>query len=281
MSPVGWGLVLAAFSAMTTAAAHASVKSGNDKLAVQAWVRLIGLVIALPVAVWTGLPPRSLVPLLVAAAGLHAVYQLTLSWSYSATDFTVAYPIARGIAPIATALSAAVILRELPGTAVMISISIVSTGIIALAIGRSISRLGMAAAVMTGLLTTAYTVVDAQGMRMSPDAFKFIAWFFVLDGFSMPIAFVLLRKQDAWKQFVADWGAGIVAGIMAPVSFVPALYALSLAPIGAVAAIRETSVLIGMLIGHRILREAVDRRRLIGAALIMVGALGIIGASLH
>ncbi len=281
MTPVALGLGLAAFSAITTAAAHASVKSGIDKLAVQAWVRLIGLALALPVAIGAGLPPRSLVSLLVAAATLHAVYQLTLSWSYTATDFTVAYPIARGVAPIATALSAVVILRELPGTAVMISIAIVSAGIIALAAGRSISRLGVVAAVMTGLLTTAYTVVDAQGMRLSPDAFKFISWFFVLDGVSMPVAFLALRRGRALSAFVADRKAGIAAGIMAPVSFVPALYALSLAPIGAVAAIRETSVLIGMLIGHRILREAVDRRCIIGAALIMVGALGIIASSLH
>ena len=133
----------------------------------------------------------------------------------------------------------------------------------------------------TGMLTTAYSVIDAHGMRLSPDLLTFIAWFFVLDGVAMPLLFAWRRRAGVPAAFLADWRPGIAAAVMAPVSFVPALYAFALAPVGAVAAIREASVLIGMVVAGRFLGETVDARRLIGAALITVGIVGIIAASAH
>jgi multidrug transporter EmrE-like cation transporter len=114
VSPVTLGLWLAGFSALTTALAHASIKSGKDKLAVQAWVRLFGFALAAPLALRIGLPPASLWPWLIAAAATHAVYQAMLSLSYSISDFSVAYPVARGIAPILTAGAGVALLGEAP-----------------------------------------------------------------------------------------------------------------------------------------------------------------------
>ncbi len=279
MSPATLGLWLAAFSALTTALAHASIKSGSDKLAVQTWVRLFGLTLAMPVALWVGFPPAYLWPWLIAAAATHAIYQALLSFSYSVSDFSVAYPVARGSAPILTAVMGAFLLGDALGGWLLVAITLVSIGIVLLAAGGRLSRNGLAAALLAGALTTAYSVIDARGMRLSPDLLTFITWFFVLDGFAMPLLFVSLRRCNARAAFRADWRAGFSAAVMAPVSFIPALYAFALAPVGAVAAIREASVLIGMLVAGRILGETVDARRLIGAALITVGVVGIIAAS--
>ena len=281
MNPVTLGLWLAGFSALTTALAHASIKSGQDKLAVQAWVRLFGLAIAAPLALWVGLPPAYLWPWLIAAAVTHAVYQGILSFSYSVSDFSVAYPVARGTAPILTAVAGVLLLGDALGTWLVVAIATVSIGIVLLAAGGRLSRNGLLAAMATGILTTAYSVIDARGMRLSPDMLTFIAWFFVLDGFAMPLLFVTLRRGAVPAAFRADWKPGLSAAIMAPVSFVPALYAFALAPVGAVAAIREASVLIGMVVAGRLLGEKVDARRLIGAALITGGIVGIVVASTH
>ncbi len=281
MSPVTLGLWLAGFSALTTALAHASIKSGRDKLAVQAWVRLFGLAIAAPLAWWVGLPPAFLWPWLVTAAVTHAVYQGLLSFSYSVSDFSVAYPIARGSAPIVTAVMGVLLLGDVLGPPLVASIATVSLGIILLAAGNRLSRMGLALAVATGMLTTAYSVIDARGMRLSPEMLTFIAWFFVLDAVAMPLLFLSLRRGSASAAFRADWKPGLSAAIMAPVSFVPALYAFALAPVGAVAAIREASVLVGMLVAGRLLGEKVDARRLVGAALITIGIIGIVAASAH
>ena len=281
VTPVTLGLALAVFSALTTAAAHGFVKSGRDKLAVQAWVRVTGFAVAGPLAFWIGLPPSYLWPWLLAAAATHGVYQAVLSWSYSLSDFSVAYPIARGVAPVLTAIMGVLLLGDTLGPALAVSIAVVSLGIVALAGGRTISLPGLIAATGTGILTTAYSIIDAKGMRLSPDLLTFIVWFFVLDTVSMPLLFLVMRGRAAPAAFLANRRAGFSAAIMAPVSFIPALYAFALAPVGAVAAIRETSVLVGLLIGSHVLREAVDARRLGGAALIMAGALGIIAASAH
>jgi drug/metabolite transporter (DMT)-like permease len=279
VNPVTLGLWLSGFSALTTALAHASIKAGSDKLAVQAWVRLVGLAVAAPLALWIGLPPVYLWPWLIAAAATHAVYQAILSFSYTASDFSVAYPIARGVAPILTAVAGVLLLGDALGEQLIIAIATVSAGIIMLAAGGRLSRAGLLAAMGTGMFTTAYSVIDARGMRLSPDLLTFVAWFFVLDGFAMPLLFAWRRRSRAAAAMRADWRPGLSAAIMAPVSFVPALYAFALAPVGAVAAIREASVLVGMVVAGRMLGERVDARRLIGAALITVGVISIITAA--
>ncbi len=281
MTSATLGLWLAGFSALTTALAHASIKAGRDKLAVQAWVRLIGLAAALPVALWVGSPPAFMWPWLVAAAATHAVYQAVLSFSYSISDFSVAYPIARGIAPLSMSLAGAWLLGDTLDAGLIVAILAVSAGIVLLAAGGRLSRAGLVAAIATGGLTTAYSVIDARGLRLSPDILTFVAWFFVLDGVAMPLLFAVRRRRAAVAAFAADWRPGLSAAVMAPVSFVPALYAFALAPIGAVGAIREASVLIGMLVAGRFLGEKVDARRLLGAALITGGIVGIVAASAY
>ena len=279
MSPTTIGLWLAAFSALTTAFAHALVKSGRDKLAIQAWVRLTCLIGAAPVALWIGPPPPHLWPWLVGAAVVHALYQLVLSYSYSVSDFSLAYPVARGIAPILTAMLGVILLGEALTPLLEIAIAIVSVGILLLAGRGRLSPSGLAAAMITGALTTGYSIIDAQGVRLAPAPHVFIAWFFVLDGVAMPLLFLAIRRRGAFSAFVADRHAGFAAGVMAPVSFIPALYAFALAPVGAVAAIRETSVLVGMVVAGRFLGEAVDRRRYLGAGAVMVGIFGILVAT--
>ena len=270
------GLLLALFSALTTAAAHALLKSGDDKLSVQAWIRMTGCALALPVALYVGLPPKSLLPWLLAAAAIHAIYQLILSWSYSVSDFSVAYPIARGSVPIFTAVLGMVILGDSLDVFALAGIAIVSAGILCLASGRAISGGGLLAAGATGFLTTCYTLVDAKGVRIAPDALTFIAWFFVFDSFSMPALFLWRNRGKARTLLRENRTAGLSAGIMAPLSFVPALFALGMAPVGAVSALRETSVLIGLVFGGMMLKEKLDARRIGGAALVTLGALAVI-----
>lgn len=281
------GLALALFSAVTSSLAHALLKSGEDKLAVQAWIRLTELVVAAPLVLWIGLPPANLWPWLIAAMAIHAVYQLVLSWSYALSDFSAAYPIARGFAPIFTALAGMAFLGDRIDGLALVGIAIVSTGILCLAGNRAISRTGLVAAACTGLLTTCYTLVDAKGVRLAPDALTFIVWFFLLDSISMPVAlfarsgrnaFALLA-HDIFALLAHDMKPGLLAGIMAPVSFAPALFALGLAPVGVIAAVRESSVVFGLALGAVFLKERVSRLRVGGALLVTLGTLTVIARS--
>jgi len=72
---------------------------------------------------------------------------------------------------------------------------------------------------------------------------------------------------------------GILAGFMALLAFVPALIAFRLAPVGAVAAIREGSVIIGLALGATMLKEDLDRKRIAGGLLVTIGAALIVFAT--
>jgi drug/metabolite transporter (DMT)-like permease len=126
---------------------------------------------------------------------------------------------------------------------------------------------------MTGLLTTAYSLIDARGVRLADSALHFIAWFYVADGFSMPALLAIRDGGRIGPALNREAAIGIKAGLLALAAFVPALFAFRLAPVGAVAALRETSVLIGLVLGGTMLKEAIDLRRAIGALMILAGGV--------
>lgn len=273
------GLALALFSAITSSLAHALLKSGDDKLVVQAWIRMTEFVLAAPIALWIGLPPANLWPWLIAAMAIHAIYQLALAWSYAMSDFTAAYPIARGFTPIFAALLGMTFLGDRIDGVVLLGIGIVSAGILCLAGNRAISRAGLVAAACTGLLTTCYTLVDAKGVRAAPDMLTFVVWFFLLDSISMPLALFLRSGRKSFAFLARDMKPGMLAGIMAPVSFAPALFALGMAPVGVVAAVRESSIVFGLALGAVVLKERLSRLRIGGALLVTLGTLTVIARS--
>lgn len=280
MAPtVAAGLLLALLSAFTSAIAHALLKSGDNKLAVLAWIRVVEFTVALPFVLCIGLPPASLWPWILAAVATHALYQLVLSWSYAVSDFTAAYPIARGFVPIFTALLGVLFLGDTLDPLTLAAIALVSLGILCLAARGSISPTGLLAAAITGLFTTAYTLIDAKGVRAAPDALTFVAWFFLMGSLAMPAALLARHGRAAFGLMARDRKAGLLAGIMALVSFAPALFALGLAPVGAVSAIRESSIIIALVIGSLVLKEKLGARRLTGALLVTAGMLGVIARS--
>jgi drug/metabolite transporter (DMT)-like permease len=202
-----------------------------------------------------------------------------LIYSYSVSDFSVAYPLARGISPLFTALLGIFFLDDSLGALTLIGIAVVSVGIVSVARGKSINPYGFAAAVVTGLLTTTYSLVDAKGVRLAPNALTFIAWFYLADSVSMPLILLSREKGNTVVALAAEVRTGIFAGIMTFFSFVPALLAFRLAPAGTVAAIRETSVIIGLALSVTFLKEIVDARRLAGAMLVTTGTLAIIAGT--
>ncbi len=276
MAPLTGGMLLALLSALSTAFAHALLKSGDDKLAVQAGIRLTGMAIALPLAIWVGLPPPSLWPWLIAATVAHALYQLVVIWSYSVNDFSAAYPIARGTAPVFTTLFGGALLGDQLGAMAVFGSLLVGTGLLSLARGNAIGRNGMVAACLAGLGTTVYSLVDAQGVRLAPSAILFIAWFYLLDGFSMPLLHFLRARGRAMALLRANARTGIAAGILSFMAFAPAIAAFRFAPVATVASLRETSIAIGLVLSHTMLKEALDWKRITGALLILAGALAII-----
>lgn len=235
---------------------------------------------ALPFAVAVGLPPAQLVPWLIAAGAVHALYQLTLTWSYSVSDFSAAFPLARGATPLFTTALGVAVLGDEPALLMVAGVLVISLGVISLVRRRAVTRIGFIAAAAAALLTTCYSLIDAKGVRLAPTPLVFVAWFFIADSVTMPAVLLMRERRNTLTALRSEWRTGIAAGLLAIGAFAPALFAFDLAPVGAVSALRECSVLIALALGGAMLKERLDRDRIIAAVLIVAGGLLIIAQSL-
>jgi uncharacterized membrane protein len=273
---VGIGLALAGASALSAATSHAFLKAGEDKLAVRVWSALVCAALALPVAFWAGNLSLNLWLLLGGFALLSFANQLTLVISYQLSDFSHAYPIARGVVPLAMAVLGVAYLGDRLTTPAMLGILLITMGILSLALGRGMSRNGWIAAAFTGLTTIIYNLVAAIGMREADDIMAFLAWLFVTDGILLPSYMALRFKGKAIPRMRSAWPVGWRSGLLTLVSFITWGYAVTMAPIGVVAAIRESSVLIALVLAAMMLKERMDRWRVAAGLLIVAGAIAII-----
>jgi drug/metabolite transporter (DMT)-like permease len=273
------GFALALVSAVASSSAHALLKSGDDKLAVQAWTQFTALLIALPFVFWVGLPERATWIWLFAGWVLHTAYYLVLNWSYSNSDYSVAYPIARGITPIATAVLGVALLGDYLGWISMAGVVVISAGILLLSVNGSITQGGLMAAMSAGLLNTAFSLTDAQGMRIADNPANFLVWYYIIDGISMPLLLLLRSKGNVRSAATNSAKIGFASGIISVFAFLPTLIAFRIAPVGAVSAIRATSVIFSLMFGGRLLQEQLDGRRISGAILVTLGAVAIIGGT--
>lgn len=270
------GLLLAGLSALAAATSHAFLKSGTDKLAIRAWSSLICAAIALPVAIWTGPLPQQFWPFMAGFALLSFINQMALVKSYQLSDFSQAYPVARGIAPLIMALLGVVILGDRVSAPAFAGIMLITLGIISLALGKGMGRHGWAAALFTGLTTIGYNIILAMGIRGTSDAANFLAWLFLTDGILLPLWLVSMAKGQAVVRLRQSWTIGWRGGLLTMLSFASMTYAMRFAPIGIVTAIRESSVLIALVLAALMLKEQLDKWRVFAGIFIVVGAAAII-----
>jgi drug/metabolite transporter (DMT)-like permease len=270
------GLALAGVSALSAATSHAFLKAGEDKLAVRVWSALVCAFIALPIALWAGNLPLELWVFLVGFALLSFINQLTLVRSYQLSDFSQAYPVARGVVPLAMALLGVFYLGDTLTVPAMLGILSITLGILTLALGRGMSRHGWTAAIFCGLTTILYNLFAAKGMRETDDVLAFLAWLFVTDGLLLPAYLFLRYRHDAAPRLRLAWPVGWQAGLLTLLSFGTWSYAVRLAPVGMVSAIRESSVLIALVLAAFMLKERLDRWRIGAGLLIVAGAAAIV-----
>jgi drug/metabolite transporter (DMT)-like permease len=276
MSYYAIGLLLAGLSAFGAASSHAFLKSGGDKLAIRCWTSIVCAVISLPVAIWTGPLPQQFWPLMAGFAMLSILNQIALVKSYEVSDFSHAYPVARGVVPLAMALLGIVVLGDQVSAPAFIGIFFITLGILSLAFGRGMTRHGWGLALFTGLTTVGYNIILAQGIRQATDAANFLAWLFVIDGFFSPIYMYYRSRNNMASRLRGSWPNGWKSGVLGLMSFASVTYAMRFAPVGIVSAIRESSVLIALVLAAMMLNERLDRWRIMAGILIVIGGVAII-----
>jgi drug/metabolite transporter (DMT)-like permease len=174
---------------------------------------------------------------------------------------------------------ALVTLGQSPSSQQWLGIGLVSIGIIALALDRfGHERLDwrlLAAAAGAGFTVACYSVLDAYGTRLMGDWLAYTAWLVVLDSFSFLALVVGARGGALWSDLAASRVTVLISGVLGLASFTVFLWALSRNPVGAVSALRETSVLFATVIGVLAHGEALNVRRAVGAILIVCGIVTI------
>ena len=266
---------LASAMIVGSGAAHAIVnavlKSGKDKMSSRALIDGFSALLMFPAAFFFPLPHGAW-GWLAASAVVHLVYLVCLIKSFEAADMSVAYPIARGAAPALAAAAAVAFFNEPINVWIACGIGLVSTGVLMIGAGRSVTRSAIGWASATGVTIAAYTVIDAQGVRAAPSAQSYIAWIFLMLGGGIGVAFAVWRGPRFMLAARSEWRAGLFAGAMSIVTYGLALWAYRLGDTPRLAALRETSIVFATLIAIFILKERVTAARGAGIAVIAAGA---------
>ncbi|SEK68650.1 DMT family transporter [Pacificibacter marinus] len=213
---------------------------------------------------------------------IHTAYKVAQGYTYSKGAYTVVYPVVRGTGPLFTVIGAGIVFGEHFSGVQWLGVGVLVSGIFGLAVynlrtitvGRETMVPALMLAILTGGFVALYTTYDAYGIRATADPFTFLAWFFFIDGFVMPIAaFVRYRAMPQKPDLIPLMKRGFLGGIIAYFSFGFIMLATRLDNVGEAAVLRETSTVFAALIGWLVLKEKVGPRRLALMALIALGAV--------
>lgn len=257
------------------AVVNAILKGGKDKMAARATIDGSSAVLLLPATLLVPLPAGAW-GWLLATAFLHCAYLYALVRAFETSDFSAAYPILRGTAPLVTAAVAIGLLGEAASAREIAGIALIGAALFVMVSGRHISRAGLGWALFTGFTIAGYTVIDAQGVRAAPTPFSYIVWMFVLMGIATVTMFALLSRGRIFASARAQWRPGAAAGALSILTYGLALSAFALGPTAPLAALRETGMVTALLIATFALKERVTVGRAVGVAGILGGAVLIL-----
>lgn len=271
------------FTAVLAAAAlHAGwntvVKVGADRFIAVTLVAISGGVVALALLPFTDMPRAAAWPWLIASALLHIGYNLFLARAYRTGDLGQVYPIARGAAPLLVTIVMLAGLGEVLQPIARCGIAVLAGGVGLMSFrgGRDLERLEPASvgfALATSVFIAGYTVTDGIGARAGGSAHSYAVWLFLLDGLCMLGVLLLVRGTAGLRDLRPVWRAGLASGSMSLVAYWIVIWAMTVAPIALVAALRESSVLFAAAISTSILREPFSRWRAAAATLIVLGVV--------
>ena len=263
--------------ALLHASWNALVKSSTDKTLDTALIHVLCSFYAIPLCLYLGLPDPQVWPYIAASLLVHVAYYFALAGAYRHGDLGLAYPLMRGTAPVLVALSSLVLLDEALTPLAWLGVLCVSCGLLLLGAGGAMlaQKKAVVFALCNAVLIAIYTVVDAKGARLSGHVLQYAALLFALDGW--PFAFLVLwqRKAAVMPYVRGRWrlAAGGAAASLASYSI--ALWAMTVAPVALIAALRETSVLFAAILGAWLLKEPWTRPRVLGTLSIVLGVMAL------
>ncbi len=262
-------------AALLHAVWNAMLGAGEDRALDTALVATGGSLAAAVVLPFLPLPARQSWPYLLASVAIHTAYFTALIGAYRGGDFSPAYTLMRGTAPMLTALGGWIAGERLAGSQ-WLGVVLVSGGVAAMGtLGR---RRGAATAGATAwalgnaVVIAAYTLVDGRGVRLSGHAPSYALWLLSLAVLPLLAWTLATRGREAVGYAARRWRRGLLGGALIVTAYSLVLWSMTRAPVAAVAALRETSVVFAALIGAWLLKEPFGAVRAAAAAVVAAGA---------
>jgi drug/metabolite transporter (DMT)-like permease len=271
-------LLAVLLGALLHASWNAAIKSGRDKFLDTVLVAGGAGVIAALGLPFLPLPAPESIPYLLTSSVLQLIYFLLVAAAYRTGDMSYAYPLMRGTAVLLVASASSLLIGEHLTARAWIGILSISAGVLALTLlyRRSAPSLAPTAfALGNAAIIASYTLVDGIGARLSGQSVAYTLWLSLLTAIPL-LAWTAWNRPAAFAgYFKARWMVALGGGFCTLASYGLALWAMTRAPVATTAALRETSILFGMLISAGFLKERVGLPRMAAGAVIALGAAAL------
>jgi drug/metabolite transporter (DMT)-like permease len=295
-------VVLAA--AVTHATWNAIAHGIKDQVLAFGLIGAGGIVVAVPLVLVSPFPLGACWPYLLASVFIHVFYNLLLMRSYSCGEFGQVYPLARGTSPLVVTVLAAVFAAERLSAFQVAGVLVVSAGLAVLVLsgrggrrsgagsglgraarrsgagsgagagaGSGLGRAALIAAAGTGLTIAAYTTVDGLGVRLSGSPVAYIGWLMLLESLCVPAWALARRRHVLGGSSRRVLASGLLAGALSVLAYGLVLWAQTRGALAPIAALRETSVIFGAIIGTVVFREPFGRWRITATVVVVLGVL--------
>ena len=270
--------VVVLLAAIFHATWNAFVKVDGDRLLFMTALMAIGGICALSTTLFLPIPSPESWPFILLSILLHQGYVIFLLLAYRVGDLSHVYPLARGSAPLVVAMVSISVIGESLSGYEMIAVVLMVIGIISLSFTRSAQNLHSPYAVLfalaTGLFIAGYTITDGLGARVAGNPHSYASWMLGLEW--IPIVLYVFWKRRAtgpFRQIKSIWKPAVAMGLLSLVAYWIVIWAMTVAPIALVAALRETSIVFAVLLGVIFLKEHLSLVRLVSTFATLSGAV--------
>jgi drug/metabolite transporter (DMT)-like permease len=275
----GFVVLIVLFGALLHASWNVIVKSGTDKYLSAVMVSGSAGLIALVFLPFVPLPLSASWPYMFTSTVFQIIYMFLVAAAYSNGDMSLAYPLMRGTPPLLVAVISGPLIGEVLGSMQWLSVGLISGGVLVMALGRSQALAAgrnsrtVIIALINALFIAGYTLVDAVGVRLSGNAVSYVLWAFLFNAIQV-VSWGIWHYRGHLLTHIKKRGhLTIIGGVGTLGSYGLALWAMTMAPVAMVAALRETSILFGVILSLVLLREKISIQRLLGAVLIVGGTM--------
>ncbi|WP_042118396.1 EamA family transporter [Rhizobium etli] len=227
--------------------------------------------------VFIGLPHGGWLLPAIAASGLRQCYYLLMAKAYQGGDLSQVYPVARGTAPVLTTILAIPLLGDHMSITSVIALCLIMAGVMIVGLARSAGSITtsfspLALALAAGATISCFTMLDAWGSRAASSAISYGLVGATLDGVIFLAIYALFLRKELPERYISANALQLAAGsLFVMASYVISVWAVTVAPVALVSALRETNILFGLLIAVTILKETLNRSKMIGSFAILTG----------